>query len=145
MLSGSGLNFNRDVATRVTARRQKVRMDDDFLRAALNQSRETLADIRVFKFEKGRFDQSEAATFSDGARGVANVVVRFTATTAVTNNQHTDLRITLHAAVTASAINAGSQYLKKLRACERISCAAFAVAPSSASRPRTIASASDFQ
>src|SRR5215211_7479145 len=109
MLGGSRLNFDRNVATRVTAGRQEVRMDHHFLRAALNQTRETLSDVRVFKLEKCGFDKLKASTFSYCPRCFANVVVRFAATTAVTNNQHSGFQITSHAADTASAISKGSQ------------------------------------
>jgi hypothetical protein len=84
-------------------------MDHHLSRTALHQTRETLSDVRVFNLEKRRFDKSKASPFSYRTGCGANVVVRFAATTAVTNNQYSDFPITSHAADTASAINKGSQ------------------------------------
>jgi hypothetical protein len=84
-------------------------MDQYLFRAALNQTCESFTDVGVFNLEKRGLDESKVSTLRYCLRSAANVVVRFAATTAVTNNQYPGFPIASHAADTASAINNGSQ------------------------------------
>src|SRR5687768_14803890 len=85
MPAGHFGDFHGNIAACVSPGREKIWMDSDVARSLLNQPREPLGNGRMFNLQEGRFDQSKAATFTDGPGRLSHIFVCFRATAAVTD------------------------------------------------------------
>src|SRR5205823_2629265 len=104
MRLGGGAYLDGEIAARVPARRQKVRMHDDVARAALHQTREACADVRLCDLKKGRLDQWETAVRADALSRRAHICVRLLPATAVPDDQYPALCLSPHADTSNTSI-----------------------------------------
>jgi hypothetical protein len=63
-------------------------MDDNLARAPLNQPPKALGYTGRLDFQKGGFNQDEAATFANPARGATNVFIGLGTPASMANDQY---------------------------------------------------------
>jgi len=61
-------------------------MDDNLVRATRNQSRKTFSDVWRFDFEKGGFNQGEAASLANETRGTVYVFIGLSSAAAMADD-----------------------------------------------------------
>src|SRR5215831_4422281 len=86
MMRGDLTHLPRQVSSRVSSGRKKIRMNDDLARAARHQPRKTFSHVRMFYFQKGGFNQGEATALANQTRGRAHIFIGLSSTAAMADN-----------------------------------------------------------